>query len=173
MADGTFAALMILLGLTDMQSNYCQNVSGCFVRSDVFPRLHISAGDIIERKAKPGKETYIRYDLGHRNGPFGHTIGLSISSRQAVWAGIGQTYLASTEDSSLKLQLNAMTGFYDAGKGHDLGGLVVFRSGIDLIYETNSGIRYGLSHDHRSHMEIYPNNPGVESIRFMISVPLK
>ena len=66
-----------------------------------------------------------------------------------------------------------MTGFYDAGKGHDLGGLVVFRSGIDLIYETYSGIRYGLSYDHRSHMEIYPNNPGVESIRFMISVPLK
>ena len=173
MADGTFAALMILIGLTDMQSNYCKTASGCFARSDVLPRLQVSAGDIIERKADSGKEMYIRYDLGHKNGPFGHAVGFSVSSRQALWAGIGQTYLASPKDSPIKIQLNAMTGLYNAGKGHDLGGLITFRSGIDFVYETDGGVRYGLSHDHRSHMEIYPNNPGVESIRFMISVPFK
>ena len=173
MADGTFAALTFLIGLADMQSNYCNTELGCFGRSEVTPRLYISRGDIIKRRAEQGKEVYLRYDLPHKNGPFGHAIGFSISSRQAVWAGAGQTYLASPQDSLVKVEFHAMTGLYDAGNGHDLGGLISFRSGIDLIYETDGGVRYALSYDHRSHTGIYPDNPGVESIQFAVSVPLK
>jgi hypothetical protein len=51
--------------------------------------------------------------------------------------------------------------------------LISFRSGIDLIYETDGGVRYALSYDHRSHTGIYPDNPGVESIQFAVSVPFK
>ncbi len=173
MADGTFAALMFLIGLADMQSNYCNTAAGCFGRSENTPRLYVSVGNIIKRRAKPGKEAYLRYDLGHKNGPFGHTVGFSISSRQALWAGAGQTYLASSQDSPVKLELHAMTGLYGAGNGHDLGGLIAFRSGIDVIYETDGGVRYILSHDHRSHTGIYPNNPGVETIQFAVSIILK
>ena len=173
MADGTFAALLLLVGLADMQSNFCTTASGCFERSEVTPRLYLSVGDIIKRRAKPGKEAYLRYDLSHKNGPFGHAVGFSVSSRKALWAGAGQTYLASSLDIPIKLELHAMTGLYSAGKGHDLGGLIAFRSGIDLIYETDGGVRYALSYDHRSHTGIYPDNPGVESIQFAISIPLK
>jgi lipid A 3-O-deacylase len=173
MADGTFAVLMFLLGLTDMQNNYCNTEAGCFGRTEITPRLYLSGGDIIKRRAEAGGEGYIRYDLGYRNGPFGHALGFSVSSREAHWVGIGQTYLASTDNSPVMIELHAMTGLYDAGNGHDLGGFIAFRSGADLIYETGGGVRYALSYDHRSHVGIYPDNPGVETVQLAVSWPLE
>jgi lipid A 3-O-deacylase len=173
MADGTFAVLMFLLGLTDMQNNYCNTEAGCFDRTEVLPRLYVSGGDIIKRRAEAGSEGYIRYDLGHRNGPFGHAAGISMSSRDALWAGVGQTYIASIDKSPVMVELHAMTGLYSVGNGHDLGGLIAFRSGVDLVYETGGGVRYALSYDHRSHMGIYPDNPGVESVQLAVSWPLE
>lgn len=172
MADGTFAALMILLGLGDMQVNHCETDTGCLGRSKVLPRAYVSAGEIVERRADEGSEVYVRYDLSHRNGPFGNAIGVSVSGRGEAWVGFGQTYLIEMGDLPFKVELNAMSGLYDKGDGHDLGGRIAFRSGIDLIYETTRGIRYALSYDHRSHIGIYSQNPGMETIQFAISLPL-
>jgi len=172
MADGTFAALMILLGLGDMQANNCQTDTGCLSRTKVLPRAYFSAGNIVERRADAGPELYLRYDLSHRNGPFGHAVGVSVSGRGETWVGVGQTYLTAISGSPFKAELHAMSGLYDKGDGHDLGGPIVFRSGIDLIYETTKGIRYAVSYDHRSHMGIYSNNPGMETIQFSVSFPL-
>tara|TARA_Y100000813_G_C24050290_1_gene298909 strand:- start:104 stop:625 length:522 start_codon:yes stop_codon:yes gene_type:complete len=172
MADGTFAALMILLGLGDMQANYCETDIGCLGRSKVLPRAYVSSGGIVERRADAGPEVYFRYDLSHRNGPFGHAVGVSVSSRRETWVGVGQTYLVETSNLPLKAELHAMSGLYDEGDGHDLGGRIAFRSGIDLIYETTSGTRYALSYDHRSHIGIYSQNPGMETIQLAISLPL-
>ena len=172
MADGTFAALMILLGLGDMQVNYCGTEIGCLGRGKVLPRAYVSVGDIVERRADAGSEVYLRYDLSHRNGPFGHALGVSVSGRGEAWVGVGQTYLIETGDLPFKAELHAMSGLYEKGYGHDLGGRIAFRSGIDLIYETTRGIRYAMSYDHRSHIGIYHQNPGMETIKLAISLPL-
>ena len=173
MADGTFAALMFILGLSDMQANHCGSEAGCLGRRETIPRLYISAGNVIKRRAGPGPEVYFRYDLSHTNGPFGNTIGYSISERQETWIGYGQTYLMNSGVVPIKAELHAMTGLYDKGLGHSLGGPVAFRSGLDLIYETNGGVRYALSYDHRSHIGIYKENPGMETIQFAVSFSLK
>ena len=173
MADGTFAALMFILGLSDMQANHCRTEAGCLGRGETIPRLYVSAGDVIKRRARPGLEVYFRYDVSHTNGPFGNTIGFSISERQETWIGYGQTYLIQAAALPIKAELHAMTGLYDKGLGHGLGGRIAFRSGLDLIYETNVGVRYALSYDHRSHIGIYEDNPGMETIQFAVSFPLK
>ena len=173
MADGTFAALMFILGLNDMQANYCGREIGCLGREEAVPRLYVSAGEVIKRRALPAPETYFRYDLAHTNGPFGNAIGFSISERQEAWVGYGQTYLMHAESVPIKAELHAMTGLYDKGLGHGLGGRIAFRSGLDLIYETSGGVRYALSYDHRSHIGIYKENPGMETIQFVISFPLR
>ena len=173
MADGTFAILMLVAGLTDMSMNYCGTSTGCLGRSDVTPRVAFSGGQVLERRAETGGEAYLRYDLGRRNGPFGHAVGLSVGSRGETWAGIGQTWTMGFGSSPFFAELHAMTGVYSAGDGLDLGGPIVFRSGIEAGWESDRGWRVGLGFDHRSNAGIYDDNPGVETVHLRVSIPLR
>ena len=172
MADGTFAVAMIVLGLLDMNQNHCGTEAGCLGRSETTPRLAFAAGEWIERRARPAQELYVRYDFGHRNGPFGHAVGLSVSENGETWLGYGQTLTYHFSDR-LYGELHAMPGLYADNGGFDLGGPIEFRSGIELGYENRAGWRFALSYDHRSNAGIFSRNPGVETVKFRISVPLR
>lgn len=171
MADGTFAVLMILGGLLDMSANHCGTESGCLGRSEIAPRIALSVGEVEERQAPVSGEVYLRYDLGHRNGPFGHAIGFSYGENGELWLGAGQTWKVDFGRSPWYTELHAMVGLYEPNGGFDLGGLIEFRSGIEVGYENRKGWRYALSYDHRSNADIYSNNPGVETYQFRVSVP--
>ena len=173
MADGTFAILMAVVGLTDMGLNYCGTDTGCLGRTDAIPRMSISAGEFDDPATLSSKEVYLKYDLGHRVGPFGRTIGLSLADTGEAWVGFGHTYIWQPDRSPFYAELHAMTGLYDANGGLDLGGPIQFRSGIELGYENQMGWRYALSYDHRSNADIYSANPGVETYMFRVSVPLE
>ena len=172
MADGTFAALLWIAGLLDMSQNYCGTEVGCFGRTETTPRFAISAGEVLERRAKPAGEIYMRYDLGHKRGPFGRAAGLSVGEHGEVWMGFGQTYEVSLGDR-FYTELHAMPGLYFDNGGFDLGGPIEFRSGIEVGYENREGWRFGLSYDHRSNAGIYKNNPGVETVQFRVSIPTR
>ena len=173
MADGTFAVLMFLFGLLDMNMNYCGTEIGCLGRSETQARLAISGGQVLERRALPANELYVRYDLGHKRGPFGNALGFSIGENGETWLGFGQTYAFDFNSSPFFTQLHAMTGLYAPNGGFDLGGPIEFRSGFEVGYENNAGWRFGLGYDHRSNLGIYANNPGIETVQFRVSVPLK
>ena len=66
-----------------------------------------------------------------------------------------------------------MTGLYRAGDGLDLGGPIVFRSGIEAGWENRRGWRFGLGFDHRSNAGIYDENPGVETVHLRVSIPTR
>ncbi|OZA01556.1 MAG: hypothetical protein B7Y02_17545 [Rhodobacterales bacterium 17-64-5] len=57
------------------------------------------------------------------------------------------------------------------GDGPDLGGPVEFRSGVEIGFIANNGLRFGLSYDHRSNGGIYEDNPGLETVQLRLSVP--
>ena len=173
MADGTFAVLMLVFGFADMSTNYCATGKGCLGRTDQAPRLSVSLGRIIERQASSGEEIYARYDLNYKNGPFGHALGFSIGDKGAMWLGMGQTYFLRSSSSPVSIEMHAMTGLYEPGGGINLGGPIQFRSGIQMSYESNNGWSYGLGYDHRSNMEIYKENPGVETFHFRITRKLR
>jgi hypothetical protein len=56
------------------------------------------------------------------------------------------------------------TGLYEEGDGVDLGGLVEFRSGIELAARVGEGHRLGLMLYHLSNAGLYDSNPGIESV---------
>tara|TARA_R100001530_G_scaffold102925_1_gene71601 strand:- start:134 stop:655 length:522 start_codon:yes stop_codon:yes gene_type:complete len=173
MADGTFAAALFLIGLFDTGTNYCGTEAGCFGRTDVQPRFSISGGQVLPRQAKKANEVYLRYDLGRKRGPFGSAAGLSIGENGETWIGFGTTLNYDIGQTPLFVELHAMPGVYFPNGGFDLGGPIAFRSGIEVGYENDAGWRFGLSYDHRSNAGIYKNNPGIETVQFRVSVPLK
>ena len=173
MADGTFAVLMLVIGLTDMSRNYCGTETGCFGRTETTPRIAFSAGEVLERRAKPAGEVYLRYDMGHKRGPFGQAVGLSVGEEGETWIGFGSTYTFEFGNSPFFAQLHSMPGVYFDNGGFDLGGPIEFRSGIELGYENRQGWRFGLSYDHRSNAGIYDDNPGIETVQFRVSVPTR
>jgi lipid A 3-O-deacylase len=172
MADGTFAVLTLVLGLVDMGVNYCGTEAGCFGRSETTSRMTVSAGEVLERVAKTATEIYLRYDLGQKLGPFGNAIGLSVGEGGETWIGLGATYTLSSQFLPFYAELHFMPGFYLDNGGYDLGGLIEFRSGIELGYESSDGWRYGASYDHRSNGSIYDNNPGIETVQWRVAVPV-
>ena len=172
MADGTFAVLMLIAGLTDMGINHCVTETGCLGRTEVQSRLSFSGGQVIERRADEQIELYLRYDLGHRNGAFGHAIGISTLEDGEAWIGIGQTYTFEFGSSPLYAELHAIPGITLENGGFDMGGPIAFRSGAEIGFETRAGWRFGLSYDHRSNAGIYDENPGIETIAFRVAIPL-
>lgn len=172
MADGTFAALLFIIGLTDMGMNHCGTSEGCLGASQTTPRFSISGGEVLERRADPAAEIYLRYDLGQMRGPFGAAAGLSVGEKGETWIGAGATYTVPFGRSGAYAELHAMPGVYFDNGGFDLGGTIAFRSGLELGYETARGWRWALSYDHRSNAGIYDENPGVETVQFKVSVPL-
>ena len=172
MADGTFAVLLYVLGLTDMSLNHCGTDAGCFGRSEVTPRVSLSAGEVLERRAESAAEVYLRYDLGRKRGPFGNAAGLSVGENGETWVGFGTIYTLPLGDGGAYAELHSMPGLYFDNGGFDLGGPIEFRSGVELGFETRRGWRMALSYDHRSNAGIYEDNPGIETVQFRVSVPI-
>ena len=173
MADGTFAVLLIVFGLADMNGNYCGTDVGCLAQTSSTPRLAQSLGEVVKRRAKPASESYMRYDTGYQTGPYGHVAGLSVGEQGETWVGYGLTYRTHLGQSGLYAELHLMPGLYLDSGGFDLGGWLAFRSGIEIGYETQTGVRYAVSYDHRSHAELFEANPGIETVQFGVSVPTR
>lgn len=172
MADGTFAALMFIIGLTDMSLNHCGTENGCLGQTPTTPRVAFSAGEVLERRAPTAGEVYLRYDLGRKRGPFGNALGLSLGENGEAWIGFGTTYTHAFGRSGVYAELHSMPGLYFDNGGFDLGGTVAFRSGLEIGYETRAGWRWAVSYDHRSNADLYDDNPGVETVQIKLSVPL-
>lgn len=56
------------------------------------------------------------------------------------------------------------TSLYESGDGKNLGGLLEFRSGLELTYRFEHGARLGLVFYHLSNAHIYTENPGSNSL---------
>ncbi len=170
MADGTFAALLVLAGLADMSFNHCGTDTGCLGVSEDTPRLSFAIGSWVDRNADEQLEAYLRYDFARHEGPFGFAAGASVAEEGEVWAGFGATYDLEIGDSGFFTELHFMPGLYADNGGFDLGGAVIFRSGIEFGYEAANGWRFGVGYDHRSNGGLYDQNPGVETVHLRMSV---
>ena len=50
----------------------------------------------------------------------------------------------------------------------DLGGWIMFRSGIELEYTLNNDWKISIGYDHRSSGDIWEYNPGMETVKISI-----
>ena len=88
--------------------------------------------------------------------------GLSATSEESLWAygglrwelGLGRWLVIP----------NLAFTLYEQGDGKDLGGVVQFRSGLEVAYRLANGDRVGLLFYHLSNARIYELNPGSEAL---------
>ena len=66
----------------------------------------------------------------------------------------------------------ATVGDYEKGGGKDLGAHIEFKTGVEVDYVFDNGIRVGPAFDHVSNAGIGKKNPGEENLMLMVSVPL-
>lgn len=167
--DGTLAALTLVFGLWDMAVNDCP--TGCLARSDTQGYNAFSAGAVFLNEDQIASEIYLRRDTGRKFGPFQAIYGLSVTDEGSVWVGAGPAYTLPLNSDRFFVQLHTMAGLYLQGDGPDIGGPVEFRSGVELGFIADNGLRFGLSYDHRSNADLYEDNPGLETVQLRISMP--
>jgi hypothetical protein len=167
--DGTLAALVLGVSLADMGLNYCP--TDCFGARNDTPRWAVSGGALLFQEETDGAELYLRRDFGLLLGPFQPSLGVSVASGGATWVGAGVLYTLKGP-LDLYFQGHVMPGVYFPGDGRDIGGALQFRSGVELGYEAASGLRIGLSFDHRSNAGFQSYNPGLETLQLRVTWPM-
>jgi lipid A 3-O-deacylase len=70
------------------------------------------------------------------------------------------------------LRPSVAAGAYHKGNGKDLGGVLEFRSGLELAYRFDDRSRLGMEISHRSNASIYEDNPGEETLMLFYHLPL-
>jgi hypothetical protein len=75
-------------------------------------------------------------------------------------------------DKQWSLTPSFAVSIYEEGDGHDLGGPIEFRSGLELSYRTSNRIQVGFTIYHLSHASIYEHNPGSNSVVFTLGLPV-
>lgn len=90
-------------------------------------------------------------------------LGVSATEEEAVWIYAGLRYDIPLGDRWV-LTPHFAASLFDEGDGKDLGGVVEFRSGLEIAVRITAGSRLGLSFYHLSNAGIYDRNPGVESL---------
>ncbi len=91
-------------------------------------------------------------------------LGLSGTSDESYWGYGGFRWDLPLPSKRWMTTLGFAVSAYEQGSGKDLGGVVEFRSSIDLAYRLRNGSRVGLSFYHLSNARIYDLNPGSESL---------
>jgi lipid A 3-O-deacylase len=168
--DGTFAAIGLVLGLINMGVNHCPD-EGCLAKTERQAYLSSSVGSVHFQENDVGEEVYVQRQAGLARGPFGLAYGASITEDGGLWAGLGTTTTFTTPNDRWYTQFHIMPGLYAKGDEADLGGPVIFRSGVEVGYTNREGVRTSLSFDHRSNAGLYSDNPGLETVQFRVSVP--
>ena len=71
-------------------------------------------------------------------------------------------------DDSLYFNFDFFPGVYLKNREEDLGGWIMFRSGIELEYSLNNDWKISLGYDHRSSGDIWEYNPGMETVKISL-----
>ncbi|HEX4952466.1 MAG TPA: acyloxyacyl hydrolase [Thermoanaerobaculia bacterium] len=90
-------------------------------------------------------------------------VGLAGNDREGFWGHEGIRWDFRVH-GRWWLQPSFSVVFYEKGKGKDLGSTVHFRSAFEVAYELANGRRIGLGVYHLSNANLYPRNPGEESV---------
>ena len=134
------------------------------------PRL---VGSLGQQLGASAPEAYLRYVGTPYFWKLQPVLGASIASTGSGWVGAGSAVTWRAPNSGLFARASLMAGVHRKGAGPDLGGLVLFRSAIDLGKSDSKVREYGVGADHRSSGGLYKPNPGLNTAYLFMSVPLR
>jgi len=168
--DGTLAVIYLITALTEMGYAHCPR--GCLAARDATARLSFQAGAVEFQESPAGEEIYLEYALPAARGPFQPVAAVSVTSDESTWAGFGLRSEVPLWDTGLYYEGSLIPGYYDPGKGADLGGHLQFRGSFGLAYAFENDIRVGVYYDHRSNSDTQHINPGLETYGLRVSIPI-
>ena len=130
----------------------------------ITPEYAVQISNTYFQKDHIGQE--IGFSLGGETqyGPLKPLFSTSITNRGGFWIGAGFENTLPIVDN-LSASLTFMPGFYSQGGDEDLGGWLMFRSGVGLTYDFSDIISFSVIYDHRSSGDIWQYNPGLETIQ--------
>ena len=114
-----------------------------------------------------GKEIQYSFYEQKKFGPLQRGQSISITDQGGFWAGVGFIRKVELSDA-FNFNFDFFPGFYIRNGEEDLGGWLMFRSGIELEYGINKNWRMSLGYDHRSSGDLWDYNPGMETIKISI-----
>ncbi len=126
---GELAVIFIIATLTDMVRNFCPD-DGCLAVSATTAHVWLQPGMTYLDSTSAGAELTVGLDIGHRYGPFQPAIAASVGDEGEVWIGFGLHWRSHEDGWFADAML--MPGLYDAGRGHELGQFIEFRSSLGL-----------------------------------------
>ena len=95
------------------------------------------------------------------------TKSISLTDQGGLWLGYG--FIRKVElNHAFNLNFDFFPGVYVKNNEEDLGGWIMFRSGIELEYLINTDWKISLGYDHRSSGDIWEYNPGLETIQIKL-----
>ena len=115
-----------------------------------------------------GNEIQYSYYLDKKFGPLQPSYSISLTDEGGFWGGGGFIRKVKASDS-LNFNFDFYPGIYLKGKEEDLGGWLMFRSGVELEYNLGSEWNISIGYDHRSSGDIWKYNPGLETLKINIS----
>jgi lipid A 3-O-deacylase len=115
------------------------------------------------------------FGIEYRGNAFWHDLepmaGVQVNGDKGVYGYVGLNYDWQFA-TDWYLTPNFAVGAYDEGSSKDLGGVLEFRSGIEVGYAFENNYRLGLAVHHLSNASIYDDNPGVEQVMLTYSIPV-
>lgn len=115
-----------------------------------------------------GDELQYSYYLNRKYGPIQPGYSISITDQGGLWLGSGFIKTVNLVEN-FNLNFDFFPGIYIKSKEVDLGGWLMFRSGIELEYKIGELWSMSIAYDHRSSGDLWKYNPGLETIRFSLS----
>tara|TARA_Y200000002_G_scaffold295733_1_gene250232 strand:- start:268 stop:768 length:501 start_codon:yes stop_codon:yes gene_type:complete len=105
-----------------------------------------------------------QFDIGHdfSNGPLQRITSMSLTDDLGAWLGHG-FYNEIGISEKYSLGFTFLPGVYHQADEVDLGGWIMFRSGVQLNYQVLDNFYLAISYDHRSSGDIWTFNPGLET----------
>ena len=136
-------------------------------QEDRFLALSLGMFDVL--RDDTATEARIEYRSGKRVFGLGPMFGVMFNSDASayIYSGLNLDLVFG----NWVLMPNLAVGAYFEGSGKDLGHVLEFRSGADLYYRFDNGVRIGIAFHHISNANIGDHNPGAESLVITYAIP--
>ena len=114
-----------------------------------------------------GKEIQYSFYENKKFGPLQRGQSISITDQGGLWVGYGFIKKVQLSED-IYFNFDFFPGLYLKNSEEDLGGWLMFRSGLELEYSIDADFKISLGYDHRSSGDIWRYNPGMETMKISL-----
>ena len=164
MWGGVYAVLFSIATITSAENP----VKNGFPKIITQPYEKITFSKVEFQDKIVGSELQYSYYFDRKYGPIQPGYSISITDQGGLWLGSGFIKKVKLNDK-FNLNFDFFPGVYSQNNEVDLGGWLMFRSGIELEYQLGNIWKISIAYDHRSSGDIWEYNPGLETIKFSLS----